>query len=569
MEFLEQMVNFVAPRVELAWRQAISPCCSFVWSAAKYMFWLVWVLSLFVLAHPVIAGLLILVIQPTLLVEGFKLFWRMRGKASQGVVTLFDAALANIPMEVEAQLPVVSQCDPPQVVERVVEKIIMRDQPRDLYFGYDLELLAMGVAIYALLATVLVMFLILKPKRVIRVCEHGFVVERAVEGSVPVRSPSPDFIGLVFSEENGIKTRQGVFFRVGDSLYTALHNFGSAVGSRKTYFVYGGKEILVEPEQVQQLDFDLVQVPYLPFSTFQMGAGKFVKYFTKTFCQIHNGDVQTFGSVEPAPVVGCINYTGTTLPGFSGAPYYMGKMIVGMHIGAGAVNMGFDGAHINLLSQYRVRRPESAEFTTDPQELYREMEEKGEEFEFRRMPNDYYEVRVRGHYVLYDEDQFDRVRAKYTSRNRTGSHVVTAESTHPQKIVLENVAPAAFTYQDQENCERPAANATAAAGSCLTDLAQGAVNQSVLDILTTLSNRLSAIESLPSAGHAQTPAQPSVASPSTSRLPSAQPRKRPTRGMLNSKLRELEAMVNALTQQLSAERNLSFPPPPAGFQMNG
>lgn len=186
-----------------------------------------------------------------------------------------------------------------------------------------------AIFLYAIVVTVALVLVIIKPRKVQRMCEHGFMVEKAVAGSEPINGPKPSFQGEVYVVKDGVETRMGVFFRVDDHLYMPEHVI---LAADKVYLHYNGRklEMLEKPRQV---DLDLVRVSYAPFCTMEMGAGKFVKRSVPSFVQVHNGDKMTYGQLRRTTTVGYVEYTGTTLPGFSGAPYYAGRVIMGVHLG--------------------------------------------------------------------------------------------------------------------------------------------------------------------------------------------------------------------------------------------
>lgn len=70
---------------------------------------------------------------------------------------------------------------------------------------------------------------------------------------------------------------------------------------------------------------------------------------TGTFGQIVAYGNQSMGMVMPYDAFGYVTYTGSTLHGFSGAPYYLGNCVLGMHIGAQAQNLGYDGSYLAAL----------------------------------------------------------------------------------------------------------------------------------------------------------------------------------------------------------------------------
>lgn len=304
---------------------------------------------------------------------------------------------------------------------------------------------------YSVTLTIAVVALIVKPRRVLRVCDHGFVVEKAVKGSEPVVTPPPAYIGLVYTMVDGVKRRQGVFFRVGNFLYTAAH---VVLGADKVWFSYGKQELEVKVNSME-LDTDLIRYPYEPFSTFQMGAGKLAKTSHPMYCQVHNGSVATFGKVTVSDVVGYAEFSGTTLPGFSGAPYYIGNVVYGMHLGAGVVNLGYTGEHLNaLISAYQGEA--KALGGTDPaleEELLCAKRE-GREIHFRPTPNDFLVAVVGGKERCFTSDEVDYAvsRVNYKFNKKQGGKSYRNEK---------------FSFQDSENFEGLAVPVYRSAGPLL------------------------------------------------------------------------------------------------------
>lgn len=310
----------------------------------------------------------------------------------------------------------------------------------------------------------LIVFLILKPRRVSRVCEHGFVVEKTVQGSEYHEVEAPDFIGEVWGKTGWSWTRRGTFFRVGPLLYTTAHN---VAGCDQVKFRYRGKEQIVEGKPTEY-DLDFITYDYLPFSHWQMGSGKFVKYFAPSYVACHNGSLQSYGMLSMSPEVGFVQYSGSTTPGFSGAPYFANRRIYGMHTGWGVLNKGFCGAWMHSVLTSTVVRESTQDdsYLTDPSQILRKAQEKGE-MEYRYMGNDYVSVRAEGRYYTLSEDEFERLRTPKARR--------TARAEYEPECAEHRTSPlpatSRFDYQDEEpveqesgNASRPAAPVTVPAG---------------------------------------------------------------------------------------------------------
>nr|QUS52863.1 hypothetical protein 1 [Hypera postica associated sobemovirus 2] len=118
------------------------------------------------------------------------------------------------------------------------------------------------------------------------------------------------------------------------------------------------------------------------------------------------GQNSSFGVLKHAPEVarGFVVYEGSTRPTFSGAPYYNGLRVLGMHLGGGVANYGYSASYIDMLIR-RFRRPESSEL-----EFIRRIlrSARRSEFEYDRQLDETY-VRVGGRYMVIDNDEFDEI----------------------------------------------------------------------------------------------------------------------------------------------------------------
>nr|UGO57193.1 MAG: hypothetical protein 2 [Riboviria sp.] len=320
----------------------------------------------------------------------------------------------------------------------------------------------------------MVMIVSLLVNRVRKISEidntHGFQAERSVPGSELINQSPPNFQASVLIMADGIKRKVGEAFRVPEGILTAKHNL---IGADRVFLSAGGKEVEVKDEP-KELDQDVVLIPYANLAALELGMAKLVKVSVRQQVMVNNGTHVTWGEVHPATAVGYVNYTGSTLPGFSGAPYYIGKRVVGMHTGAGVLNMGYDGAFLHAI--LTKSRKESEGFSTDAQELYREMAERGQDLEYKVMSNDFYTVRVGGVYKVYSEEEFDEAMSRYNKRRSAGAQY-SPENAVPAKVDWEamkrrlvSVQPAetgsSFTFQDAEagNGYPPVAPVIRAAG---------------------------------------------------------------------------------------------------------
>lgn len=106
---------------------------------------------------------------------------------------------------------------------------------------------------------------------------------------------------------------------------------------------------------------------------------------------------------KPDIAFGFVEYEGSTLHGFSGAPYTNGQKVMGIHLqGGSAGNFGYSASF--LVSKMRkINRPESSEWEAFERALAQASQE---DIDWER-GLDETEVRVGGRYFLFDNEEFD------------------------------------------------------------------------------------------------------------------------------------------------------------------
>lgn len=114
--------------------------------------------------------------------------------------------------------------------------------------------------------------------------------------------------------------------------------------------------------------------------------------------QVSDGERTSMGVVGDMVGFGLMEYRGSTIRGFSGAPYCVNKTVYGMHVASTPnFNMGIQGAYIRSFS----RLEDSEDF------LLREIK-RGAEMEIRQAHNlDEYKVLYKGRYFIMDAEEVD------------------------------------------------------------------------------------------------------------------------------------------------------------------
>nr|QVG74742.1 hypothetical protein 1 [Virus sp.] len=131
---------------------------------------------------------------------------------------------------------------------------------------------------------------------------------------------------------------------------------------------------------------------------------------------------RSIGFLSEHPQFGYIEYTGSTIKGFSGAPYYFGKTVFGMHIGSQNNNLGYDAAYLRSeLKPSRVVKKDLALSTEDSATWLEEQIDRYEDFIWIRSPYDpdEYKVKVGGMYHIVDSEVLDTLLSKRKGSKRT------------------------------------------------------------------------------------------------------------------------------------------------------
>lgn len=115
----------------------------------------------------------------------------------------------------------------------------------------------------------------------------------------------------------------------------------------------------------------------------------------------------SFGNVRAAEF-GVVDYSGSTRPGFSGAPYIVGGRVVGIHLAHKVRNFGAAAMLIQLrLKHLSGERREASEDVA----VLKSLRGKGKKFWKRVGAGDEFEVMVNGRYYRVDQDEFEELKA--------------------------------------------------------------------------------------------------------------------------------------------------------------
>lgn len=126
---------------------------------------------------------------------------------------------------------------------------------------------------------------------------------------------------------------------------------------------------------------------------------------------------RSIGFLQTHPQFGYVTYTGSTIKGFSGAPYYFGRMIFGMHLGSGSTNIGYDAAFLRaelqlsrvIKKDMKIEQEDSAEWLLEQFEIYGN---DGISWELSPYSGDEYRVKVANMYHIISAEVMDDVLEK-------------------------------------------------------------------------------------------------------------------------------------------------------------
>lgn len=375
--------------------------------------------------------------------------------------------------------------------------------------------------------------------------------EKMAPGSpfLPNKKVPPFQAEVWISVDAGSFVYSGQGFRIGDNFWTARHVIAEA-DEIKILNPNNEAYILVKPESFKYHDGDIAiaTLGNSKFSLLSLASAKFngsiMANGVAAFVEITALSKKALGLLTPHDAFGFVTFSGSTTNGFSGAPYVVHNTVCGMHVGHQGVNLGYDGAFLDMVER------SMKESTTDY--VFDQIKKMKGKVKFLQSPYDPDEYRVRvgnKYYVVtsdevnnyYDEEpDFYEGTPDYEREN--------AEKVESKDQAMETqgvLAPRSLMYQDSGNeLVAPAvANVTAGAPGP-SSLAKVVVPTQVMQQLydTPVLQFPAALNQLVTRLPASMPVEPNEALDITQVTQES--------GLKKERL-ELEATVKALTQTLN------------------
>nr|AUX13125.1 ORF1 [American dog tick associated virus-1] len=303
------------------------------------------------------------------------------------------------------------------VISRLTDTCPLIDNMEDLRSWFDsfavwVYTRFMDIRVYDMWHTVCFCYALKQGKNKI----VGFLPEKAMPGSPYVRSEGlPSFQASVLEYFDGVWREVGQCFRVGQAILTAHHVVKDNVERVRLQSAHGALEIETRrfSRTPEKIDLAFAILDDREFAQLGMAKAKLVPASADcgvTFVSTQTSVDRTSGSVQLAfsggdQLFGLVRYSGSTRPGYSGAPYYMGKNVYGMHLGAGTDNFGYDAAYLKMVIGNIM------ESSTDYFEgLVRQAKKKGKKILVRSTGDpDIVEIFTRGEYARVSRSLVDQM----------------------------------------------------------------------------------------------------------------------------------------------------------------
>lgn len=274
-------------------------------------------------------------------------------------------------------------------VESVILSLIARSRLADLllFSWIDLSFCVLGVTVAASSGYLSLRWLGFFGKRAIQRM-RGIQFEAVREGSMFRSGPIPAF-QVAFMQAGLLMDKHiGYGIRYGDYLVIPRHVLEEGGEVLQQGLLSGPKgKVLASWSVVQSRALDDLVYCYIdPRIWSQLGASKakLADKFRPCHAVCSGEQGQTTGRLSKSPISWLITYSGSTVPGMSGAPYVMQGQVQGIHQGnSGRYNMGI-AASLIVFEMKKICLPESSEdlgqgatarprfFNTDDNRLWQE-----------------------------------------------------------------------------------------------------------------------------------------------------------------------------------------------------
>lgn len=216
----------------------------------------------------------------------------------------------------------------------------------------------------------------------------------------------PQFMVSIYGDFNGKWVRSGQAILYKEFLITANHvveNFD------KLLLKTSVSEFELESSMFTHIEGDVAMLVVHPGFIQKLGlkscdlVATYPGENAGLFCRAVGFDDHSYGLVKANPSFGFVNYTGSTIGGYSGAPYCAANKVYGMHLGGCSENLGYSSAYLLMLIKYH--REDSDDIA---------LEEAARQGDFAYQESPYvqgeYRVRIGNRLHLVNEDSLAKLK---------------------------------------------------------------------------------------------------------------------------------------------------------------
>nr|UCD55935.1 MAG: hypothetical protein 1 [Solemoviridae sp.] len=260
------------------------------------------------------------------------------------------------------------------------------------------------------------------------------------------------------------------------------------------------------------------------------------------------------GFVDVYPQFGYCKFGGSTIGGFSGAPYYLNKQIFGMHLGGNLDNIGYEAAYMrSVLRPSKTVRNSASYDPEDSDDWLIEQANRFVDFSYDQNPYDpdEFRVKINNRYHMVSYEVLNEMRKAGKGRQRKDI-VLDEEKMDVESLPL--CPRGALNFKDSGNLLRAPAVIAGAHGKEPVQVFapnQGLQTSSTMASTSPIPLEPSHMESLTS-----TPVQRNVPSRTTVRKQKMRLRNQQLTSIVEQLSRRLEAMENGAS--ISEQRPLSI-----------
>lgn len=228
-----------------------------------------------------------------------------------------------------------------------------------------------------------------------------FTPEKMMPNSKLMAGSIPAFQAQILTLK-GERLGQGALS--GNAFITAFH-----VIDQQTSVVletqHGRLVVAVSAFERREGDLAVAELNERDRSTLQLKSAKlhpFALVGSGVFVQVNANGLSSLGFLESHRAFGFVKYSGSTVNGFSGAPYYVGNTIYGFHVGGSSENVGYEASYVKSLL---FAPKESSE------DIMMDAIRKKRKFKYERSPfdPDEYRVLVGDRYYMVDSEAMGRL----------------------------------------------------------------------------------------------------------------------------------------------------------------